>query len=177
MRALLAARHVAAPDWLVSAGAIRDAVWDVLHGRPPTRVPRDVDLSFFDPSDLSPARDDEVETALCRQAPELPWQAKNQAAVHTWYETRFGVAVPPFVSCAEAIATFPEVASCVGVRLLYDDDVLVVAPYGLDDLLNGICRHNPARVPASFYSQRVAEKGWRARWPDVQYLEAATTAS
>ena len=150
MTALLAARQVAAPDWLVSAGAVRDAVWDALHDRPPTRVPRDVDLSFFDPSDMTPSRDEEVEAALRRHAPELPWEAKNQAAVHTWYAARFEVAVPPFASCAEAIATFPEVASCVGVRLLVDDDLLVVAPHGLDDLLNGICRHNPTGVSARF---------------------------
>jgi hypothetical protein len=84
MRALIAAREVSAPDWWVSAGAIRDAVWDVLHGRPPAAMPRDVDVSFFDPDDLTPGRDQEVEAALRRRAPELPWEAKNQAAVHLW---------------------------------------------------------------------------------------------
>ena len=34
--ALQVARGVDAPDWLVNAGAIRDAVWDAAHGlRPP----------------------------------------------------------------------------------------------------------------------------------------------
>jgi hypothetical protein len=175
MTALLAGRQVAAPDWLVSAGAVRDAVWDALHDRPPTQVPRDVDLSFFDAGDMTPSRDEEVEAALRRHAPKLPWQAKNQAAVHTWYAARFGVTVPRFVSCAEAIATFPKVASCVGVRLLFDDDLLVVAPHGLDDLLDGICRHNPTRVSARFYARRQAAKGWPARWPRVRYLKPASS--
>lgn len=173
MTALLAAREVAAPEWLISAGAVRDAIWDALHDRPPTAVPRDVDLSFFDPNDLTPARDEAVEAALRRHTPELPWEAKNQAAVHLWYPARFGVAVPPFTSCAEAVATFPEVASCIGVRLLEDDDLLVVAPYGLGDLLNGICRHNPTRVSVRFYTERQATKRWSARWPRVRYLSPA----
>jgi uncharacterized protein len=83
--------------------------------------------------------------------------------------------VPPLASCAEAIATSPEVASCVGVRLLVDDDLLVVVPHGLDDLLDGICRHNPARVSARFYARRQAEKGWPARWPRVRYLKPASS--
>jgi hypothetical protein len=170
MEALRAARQVEAPDWLISAGAIRDAVWDWIHGRPPTTMPRDVDLAFFDPDDLGPERERAVEEALRARAPRLPWQARNQAAVHVWYPQRFGIEVPPFRCSAEAVATFPEVATCVGVRLLPDDDLLVVAPYGLDDLFGCVCRHNPARVSASFYVRRVEEKGWAGRWPEMRYV-------
>jgi uncharacterized protein len=170
MTALRAAREVAAPDWLVSAGAIRDAVWDALHDRPPTAVPRDVDVGFFDTCDLTLARDAAVEAALRQLVPSLPWQAKNQAAVHLWYPGRFGFEVGPFSSSADAVATFPEIASCVGVRLLPDNDLLVVAPHGLDDLLNGVCRHNPTRVSARFYAERQAAKAWTQRWPRVRFL-------
>jgi hypothetical protein len=168
MAALVAAREVDAPDWLISAGAIRDAVWDTLHDREPA-LPHDVDLGFFDPDDLTPERDRAVERALCALEPELPWEAKNQAAVHLWYPRRFGIAVPPFRSSAEAVATFPEIATCIGVRLLPDDDMLVVAPHGLDDLLGCVCRHNPTRVPAALYEERVAAKGWRKRWPKLRF--------
>jgi hypothetical protein len=68
MAALRAARTVAAPDWFVSAGVIRDAVWDGLHDRPPMVMPRDVDLSFCDPHDLTPTRAAAVDVALGRQA-------------------------------------------------------------------------------------------------------------
>ena len=91
--------------------------------------------------------------------------------MHLWYPQRFGLEVPPFRSTAEAVATFPETASCVGVRLLPDDELLVVAPHGLDDLLGGVCRHNPARVSHELYAQRLAEKGWRERWPRLRVIE------
>ncbi|HEX6475084.1 MAG TPA: nucleotidyltransferase family protein, partial [Candidatus Limnocylindria bacterium] len=57
-----------------------------------------------------------------------------------------------------------------GVRLLAGDELRVVAPYGLDDLLACVCRHNPARVSPEFYAQRVAAKGWARRWPRLTYL-------
>jgi uncharacterized protein len=85
MEALAAARDVDPPDWLVGGGVLRDLVWDRLHGRPRPAPPRDVDLAFFDPARLDPARDAEVEQALAARLPGVPWDAKNQAAVHTWY--------------------------------------------------------------------------------------------
>lgn len=171
MDSLRAARGVDAPDWLIGAGAIRDAVWDALHGRE-AAPPRDVDLAFFDPGDLTPERDRAVEDGLRALAPDVPWEAKNQAAVHLWYPERFGFAVEPFTCSADAIATFPEVATCVGVRLLPDDELLVVAPHGLDDLLGCVCRHNPTRVSREFYAARLAAKGWPDRWPRLRVVPA-----
>jgi uncharacterized protein len=169
VEALRAARDVAAPDWLINAGAIRDAVWDDLHGRPLTALPRDIDVGFFDPDDLTPEREQAVEAALHTRAPRLPWDAKNQASVHLWYPQKFGVEVAPFRTTADAVATFPETATCVGVRLLADDDILVVAPHGLGDLFDCVCRHNPTRVSAEYYEQRLAEKRWDERWPQLRF--------
>jgi hypothetical protein len=197
MRALRAAREVDPPDWLITAGAIRTAVWDHLHGfapgdsppataaspppdSPPARPPAslaDVDLAFFDAADLSPTRDAAVEAALRAVAPDLPWEAKNQAGVHLWYPRRFGLAVEPFSCSADAVATFPETAVCIGLHLDAADRLTVVAPYGLDDLLGLVHRHNPRRVPAELYEQRLAEKRIAERWPRVTVLPAATPGS
>jgi hypothetical protein len=176
MRALRAARSADAPDWLIAAGAVRTAVWDRLHGRaagpsPPASLP-DVDLGFFDAADLSPERDAAVEAVLRSVEPDLPWQAKNQAAVHLWYPQRFGLAVEPFRSTAEAVATFPETATCVGLHLDASERLTVVAPYGLDDLLGLVHRHNPRRAPVAVYEQRLASKRITERWPGVTVIPA-----
>jgi hypothetical protein len=177
MRALRAARSVDAPDWLINAGAVRTAVWDFLHGfASPSRL-ADVDVGFFDPADLSPARDAEVERALGAVAPELPWEASNQAAVHLWYPRRFGIAVEPLGSTAGAVATFPETAVCVGLHLDAGDRLTVVAPYGLEDLLGLVHRHNPARAPVAVYEARLASKRIAERWPRVTVIPAATPPS
>jgi len=177
MRALRAARSVDAPDWLITAGAVRTAVWDALHGlAAPSRL-ADVDLNFFDPADLSPERDAAVEQELHLVAPEFPWEAKNQAAVHLWYPRRFGFAVEPFRSTAEAVATFPETATCVGVHLDAGDRLTVVAPHGLDDLLGLVLRHNPVRAPVAVYEERLASKRIAERWPRVTVVPAATPPS
>ncbi len=172
METLRAARDVDPPDWLVCAGALRTAVWDRLHGFASTSPLADVDVGFFDADDLTPARDTAVTDALRARLPGAPWQAKNQAAVHLWYESRFGFAVEPLGSTTDAVATFPETAVCVGVRLEPDDTLLVVAPHGLDDLLGLVLRHNPARASLEIYEERLASKRITERWPRVTVVPA-----
>jgi len=167
MRALRAACEVDAPDWLISAGAIRSAVWDHLHGHEQPTPLADVDLGFFDPVDLSEEREAEVEGALRAALPGVPWDAKNQARVHLWYERRFGHPAPPLTSMADAVATFPEVASCVGVRLTAADGLVVVAPHGLGDLLGLVHRHNPRLATVQEYERRLADKRVAEKWPRV----------
>jgi hypothetical protein len=128
LEALRAARDVDPPDWLVGGGVLRDLVWDRLHGQSRPAPPRDVDLAFFDPTRLDRARDAEVEQALAARLPGVPWDAKNQAAVHTWYGRVFGGRVAPLRSAADGVATWPETATAVAVRLLPDDRLEVVAP-------------------------------------------------
>ena len=167
MELLLAARDVQPPDWLLGGGALRDLVWDRLHGRAQPTPPRDVDLALFDPERLDPGRDAEVERALSARLPGVPWDAKNQAAVHRWYPRVFGFEVEPLASTADGVATWPETATAVAVRLEPGEQLLVVAPWGLADLLGIVCRRNPRRVTVEEYRRRVAAKRIAERWPGV----------
>jgi hypothetical protein len=141
-RALTAAREVDAPDWMIGAGAVRTAVWNLLHGYESRSELSDVDLAFFDPADLSEQREQEIRVRLEAALPDETWDAKNQAAVHLWYPEKFGYHVAPLASTAAAVATWPETATCVGLRLTPDDRLLVEAPYGLGDLLGLVHRRN-----------------------------------
>jgi len=170
IEALVAAREVNAPDWLIGAGALRNAVWDRVHGFDKPTELADIDLVFFDPSDLSPARERGVEAALRAELPGVPWDAKNQAAVHLWFPDRFGYEVEPLGSTAEAVATWPETATCVAARLTHDDRLELVAPYGLDDLLGLVNRRNPARVSVEEYERRLRSKRIVERWPRVRVV-------
>jgi uncharacterized protein len=167
LRVLGAARACAPPDWWIGGGVLRNLVWDGLHGGfDPARV-KDVDLAFYDPLDLSHAREVELERALGAYLPGVTWDAKNQAAVHLWYQRRFGMEVPRLASAADGVGTWPETATAVAVRLCADDSLEVLAPCGLADLLGGVCRRNPRRVSVEEYRRRLLGKGVAQRWPNV----------
>jgi uncharacterized protein len=169
MRALEAVAASGLPDAWIGAGAIRDLVWGQLHdGFDPAGV-RDIDVAFFDPADLSRERDFAAEQALAGIA-VLPWEASNQAAVHTWYHEYFGgTPVRPLRSVHEAVATWPETATCVAVRLLAPD-LEICAPHGLADLLGGVWRVNPVRVTAETSRARLARQQVTTRWPRLRVI-------
>jgi uncharacterized protein len=171
MRVLRAARVCGAPDCWVGGGVLRDLVWDQLHGGfVPERV-KDVDVAFFDPTDLRPERDRAVEDELVRLLPGVRWDAKNQAAVHLWYQRHFGLEVQPLTSAADGVGTWPETATAVAMRLAADGRLAIVAPCGLSDLLDGVCRRNPRRVSVEEFRRRVRAKRVADRWPAVRVID------
>lgn len=172
MDALAHVRALRLPAWCVGAGAVRNLVWDALHGHATPSALADIDVAHFDASDLSPAHDARLQRRLQAAAPALPWEVTNQAGVHLWFEQHFGHAVGPLASLPDAVATWPEFATCVGLRLDDDDALHVIAPHGLDDLFAMTVRRNPARVSVETYRERVASKRYAQRWPRVTVVEA-----
>lgn len=167
MAILHAVREVDLPQGCVGAGVVRSLVWDALHGRPEWTMHGDVDVAYFDAADLSGSSQSIHLARLRKIQPDVPWEVVNQAGVHLWYERHFGFAVPPLSSLEEAIATWPEYATCVAVRLAADDRLDIVAPWGLDDLFSMTVRHNPARASLAEYRRRVQAKRYAERWPGV----------
>jgi uncharacterized protein len=172
-RALAAVAVSGLPAAWIGAGVIRDVVWGRLFGDgfEPDLV-KDIDVPFFDPDDLSAGRDEEAQRLLTGLVglPGLPWEATNQAAVHTWYHEYFGgPPVEPFGCVHDAIATWPETATCVAVRP-GPDGIEVCAPHGLADLLGGVWRPNPVRVTPEISLARLARQRVQVRWPGVTVL-------
>lgn len=158
--------------WCIGAGAVRNLVWDALHGHAQPSALADIDLAFFDAADLTQARDMALQAALNRAAPGLPWEVTNQAGVHLWFERCFGHPVEALHTLEDAVASWPEYATAVGLRLEADDALTVIAPLGLADLFGMVVRRNPRRVSPATYAQRVAQKDYAARWPRVTVLPA-----
>ena len=165
--ALEAARDLKLSSWCIGAGAVRNLVWDALHDHStPSRLP-DVDVVYFDASDLGRETEAALQQRLREALPEIPWEVTNQAAVHLWFEAQFGHAVEPLASLRDGVGSWPEYATAVGLCLHQDDSIEVIAPHGLDDLFNCVVRRNPARVSMDTYRQRVEQKNYVLRWPRV----------
>lgn len=168
---LRAAREVNAPAWVVGAGAIRSTVWDFQHGYTAPTPLEDLDLAYFDDQDLGEETERAIEHELEQRFSEIPWDVHNQADVHLWYNEKFGLPIPPLRSIEDAIGTWPETSSAVAVRLTDEDDLVVVAPFGLRDLFEMILRRNPRLVSRELFLQRLADKKIRETWPKVRVID------
>ena len=163
MPILRAAREQNLPDWCIAGGAIRNAIWDELHGHTQRNFPSDIDLLFFDAAgDFDEAA---IERALQQQMPDVQWEPVNQAQIHTYNRDR------PYVSTYDAMGRWAETATAVGIRLNADESLEVVAPLGLDDLFGIVARpHLAAPGAARVYRERMRTKGWSEKWPQLRVI-------
>jgi hypothetical protein len=156
------------PDCWIGAGFIRNAVWDVLHGRkiPDSRL-NDVDVIFFDPADMGEEREFAIERRLQSLDPDLVWSVKNQARMHLRNGDR------PYLDTYDAISHWPETATAVAARISHGH-VEVIAPYGVEDLVRMIVRPTPIfRDKIIIYQERLQAKSWQTRWPSLTVLQDA----
>lgn len=175
MRALRVVQVAELPDAWIGAGVIRDVIWGKLNGGFDPAAVHDIDVAFFDPDDVSGRRDETAQQQLHAVAGDLPWEATNQAAVHTWYHRYFGGApVEAFACVHDAVATWPEIATCVAVRDA-PGGIEVCAPHGLADLLTGVWRRNPTRVAIGRSQARLTRHRPAERWPSVTVIAPART--
>lgn len=171
MAALRAVWSVDLPDWAIGAGVIRNIVWDRLHGYKARSPVNDVDVVYFDPNDRSKGSELDIERRLASLIPGVPWDVKNQAAVHLWYEKRFGASVAPLSSTEDAVGTWPETATSIAARLDHDERMVLIAPVGVDDLFSMVNRRNPRLVPIHEYRRRFHASGIPQRYPLVRFVD------
>lgn len=167
MDALRKAKDLGVEDDWVVAGAIYNTVWNRLTGRLSLEGIKDIDLFYFDSSDLSYEAEDRIirkgETIFAGNP--VPVEIRNQARVHLWFGRHFGFEIAPIESCRDSIRRFASVAYCIGVRLGENGELDVFAPHGLTDLFSFRIR------PNRFCDNRLTHEKKAARaiahWPEL----------
>ncbi|MER9304082.1 nucleotidyltransferase family protein [Mesorhizobium sp. M0293] len=168
--ALTHARALGLADWLVVSGALYNSVWNHLTGKQPGYGIKDVDLFYFDDSDLSY----EAEDAVIRRAAvhfdglPLPVEVRNQARVHLWYPQKFGQSCPRYSSSSESVSYFASKTHAVGVRYNADGQLDLVAPFGLDDIFS--FRIVPNRVMDNQRTHEVKSARAKEHWPEISVV-------
>ena len=167
MSCLKAVRDVGPAHAYIAAGFIRNRYWDSLYTATSKYSDADIDVVYFDCNDRGKSRDIGYERSLERHMKTGIWQVRNQARMHTFGDH------PPFSDLSDALRHWAETATTVGVRLTGDDELKIIAPFGLDDLYGHTLRITPSMKqndPVGFQN-RLAAKGWRMRWPELTVID------
>lgn len=157
------------PDaWLI-AGIVVQSYWNARHGLTPMHGISDIDLVYFNNDDLSEASEAQQASRVGElfSNAKVPFDVKNEARVHLWYEQRFGYSIPAYTSAETAIATFPTTAGAIGIRPAASE-IEACAPFGFDDLLNMIVRPNKVQVTAEIYNDK--SRRWASLWPQLKII-------
>ncbi len=167
MKALKAVQQIEIENWCIGAGMIRDLVWRELHQYSKVSS-KDIDVVYYDRSgEIEDEK--EIENKLKEFESEYAWEVTNQALVHLWYKDDYGKPITPNESLSDGISKWPEIATCVGVYLDRNNQVQIIAPYGLEDLFDMIWRRNPKKSKGLFET-RIHEKQIEEKWPKVKII-------
>ncbi len=161
MHLLRVVRSLALPDCWVAAGFVRNAVWDHLHGRPPSPAYGDVDVIWHNPACANASEDARLEARLEAIEPGVEWSVKNQARMHLKNGDL------PYASATHAMMFWVETTAAIAVRLEADDSLSVAAPVGIDDIFDMQVRPM-GRFCAELhpiYVERMRQKAWQHQWP------------
>lgn len=151
-------------DGWVAAGYVRNQVWDYLHGFHERTPLNDIDVIYFDETDTSRKQEQHFEMRLRRCHGNLNWSVKNQARMHLRNQAQ------PYTSIEDAVKRWPETATAVGIRLNSQDEMEVLAPYGLEDLFSLKIRKSPFFMDHAYFLRRVYSKGWTDQWSKLQLV-------
>jgi len=177
MDVLRGLRDMALPDWLVTSGAIYNLAWNRLTGRPPLAGINDIDIAYFDGSDLGYDAEDRIIRKVERRFAHLPLRVepRNQARVHLWFPERFNLPYPPLASSAESLERYATVAHAVAVHLRASDSLAVVAPFGLDDIFSFRLAPNTTLANRETHYRKAARA--KAIWPELTIVPWPDRAS
>ncbi|MFJ7934623.1 nucleotidyltransferase family protein [Sporosarcina sp. NPDC096371] len=168
MALLTGAKSLNLLDWWICAGFVRSKIWDILHGFDDRTAMQDIDVIYYDPTNLEESVEKSHEEVLKKLLPTVPWSVKNQARMHMANK------LPPYISSVDAIAKFPETATALGVKMDEENNVILTAPHGIQDAVNLIVRPTPffyaSKDSMVMYEKRVREKNWGSKWNRVEVM-------
>ena len=158
------------PEAFYSAGVIRNLIWSIAHDQHYALSQTEIDVIFYDVEDESGFEQQHLAEILKQQFPENDWDVVNQAWVHQWYTTEDGASIPPLQSIQHVLSLWPEKATAVAVRLLENNALEIIAPFGLDDLFELKLRWNATLVSHDVFMQRMEEKQFLQKWNKLSLL-------
>lgn len=166
MDVLKAAKSLNLPDWLIGAGFVRNLVWDNLHEYENNPLLSDIDVVYFDPTNLS----EEIEIVYQNKLKgmvDADWSVTNQARM-----AKINNQSIEYISTEDAIAHWPETATAIGITLRDDGQLRLIAPYGVDDLASLVIRIAPSFGGGSdAFKHRVEKKQWLLKWPKLTLVD------
>lgn len=165
LRDLSYVRRLELPHWCISAGYVRNLVWDRLHGYAARTPLNDVDVLYYDPDNLSEEAEKAYEAQLHNQLPGYSWSFKNQARMHLRNHHK------PYTSIEEAMMRWPETATAVAVHMDSENQLHITAPYGLEDLFGLVVRRSPHYADKEAFHARVENKKWLEYWPGLRLMK------
>lgn len=152
------------------AGMLRNTIWNHLTGKERACVSTDVDVIYFDQQ--APYHEGiRIQNKLLCSYPQYQWEVRNQVYMH--YKNPHTL---PYSSVFDALSKFPEQCTAIGAKLNGQQEVELIVPYGVTDILDFTVKPTPFVMEDNerikIYESRIAKKEWGKLWPQLKIIHA-----
>ncbi len=165
MEALKIAQSLKMKDWCISAGFVRNLVWDKLHNYDKPTPLNDLDLIYFDRACANSDFDKAIEDNL-KEHSSLPWSVKNQVRMHVRNQDE------PYTSTSHAMSHWVEIETAIGARIADNGQIELLAPFGLEALFENTITINQTRLKPTDFKHRIQNKHWLELWPKLRVMNS-----
>lgn len=152
--------------WCVFGGQVRNKIWDVASKSSHSHASTDIDIGIFIPHDIT--IETTLATSLSSSSVHLNWDVENFGISHTRNHDE------PYSDLEDGLRKQLMAVMSVGATLNSNDELVLISPLGLEDLLSCIVRPtpiilaNPERIP--LITETIAAKQWQMKWPNLQVI-------
>jgi hypothetical protein len=157
------------PQGMLVSGCLYQSIWNNLLGHDPTRGILDYDLAYYDDSDLSYEAEDVIIKACAKAFADIDAdiEVRNQARVHLWFESHFGLDYAPLTNAAEALSRYMSPCNAVAIEPAARNKFTLHAPFGFDDVFGFVVRPrgDGTQIAAASYAKKT--KRMKALWPEL----------
>lgn len=162
------------PNFYIAAGSIFQTIWNYYDGKELNFGIKDIDIIYYDKSDLSVEKDLKyygVITEFVKEN-ELKYEidVSNEARMHLWkMEQGQGENINQYKNSEDAISKWIATVHAIGITK-ENDVIKIYAPYGLSDIYSKTIR--PIKHSGNskeLYNKKV--DSWKKRFDNLNIIE------
>jgi hypothetical protein len=152
-------------DAWISAGTIRNLIWDKLEGKTEPTPMNDIDVIYYDPQHQTKEHERAWDAHLTTLL-DMPWECKNQARMHEKH------GFEPATSVAEGMSRWVYKSCAIAARLTDEGEIELMSPF--EDWLECTASHMLHATPVMLENNpelpkvHYINKGWDKKWPTLK---------
>lgn len=159
--------EISLTQYYVGAGAIAQSIWNKVTDKHQNYGISDVDIVYYNSDNLTEDEEKRIAAEIKERIPEFPLKVdvKNEARVHLWYKEKFGYDIEPYKSLEDAVNSWPTTATSLGIRREDQNEWVVYAPFGIDDIFDLKVVSNSRQITEEIFMQKVEK--WTGKWEEL----------
>lgn len=160
-------------NYYIAAGSVFQTIWNFYDGKDLNYNIKDIDVIYFNGSDISVSKDLEYYDLIKKYCKENGYDfeidVSNEARMHLWEKEKFNIDIEAYKSSEDAIDKWIATVHAIGITI-DNNELKIYAPYGLSDIYSKTIRPIKHKYNTKdIYEKKVSN--WKTRFDNLNIIE------